>query len=319
MTKRQKAQISKQFVASGKDSGEPQVVARASQDLLVTRMPESMLQLIWRRFRRHRLAVASALVLFVMAGICFIGPIFLSEDAANWLEFTAIRQPPSREHPFGTDDIGRDMLLRSIFGGRISLRIGVLAAMIGVTIGTAVGGIAGYNLGLLDNILMRFTEALLSIPRLFILIVLARVFGQSITVITVVIGALSWMSVSRIVRANILSLKDQDFVLAARAIGTPPRAILVHHLLPNTVAPIVVAATLGVGRAIMQEASLSFLGLGVQPPTATWGSMLFRAQSYLVDATWIAIFPGLLILITVLCVNFIGDGLRDALDPYTLK
>lgn len=305
--------------ASGKQLDELQIVNRVDENFCATRPPESMFQLFWRRFRRHKLALVSMCVLFFVGATCFIVPIFISEDAANLLEFAAMCQPPSHEHPFGTDDIGRDILLRLIFGGQISLRIGILAALIAVMIGIIVGGIAGYNPGLIDNILMRFTEALLSIPRLFILIVLGKVVGQSVTVITVVIGALSWMSVSRIVRANVLSLKEQDFVLAARAIGTPPRAILIRHLLPNTMAPIVVAATLGVGRAIIQEASLSFLGLGVQPPTATWGSMLFRAQSFLVNAPWMAVFPGLIILITVLCVNFIGDGLRDALDPYALR
>jgi peptide/nickel transport system permease protein len=199
------------------------------------------------------------------------------------------------------------------------LRIGFLAALLSVTIGVAVGAIAGFNQGWLDNVLMRVTDALLSIPTLFILIVLTQVAGQSIVVITVVIGLLSWMTVSRLVRASVLSLKQQDFALAARAIGVSPAAILFRHILANTVAPVVVAATLGVGQAIILEASLSFLGLGVQPPTATWGNMLNRAQGFLVTAPWLAVFPGLLILITVLCVNFIGDGLRDALDPYAVR
>jgi peptide/nickel transport system permease protein len=188
-----------------------------------------------------------------------------------------------------------------------------------VAIGVTVGAVAGFNGGWIDNGLMRFTDALLSIPTLFILIVLSRIVGQSVMTITVVIGVLSWMRVSRLVRANVLSLKERDFVLAAHSIGTGSGRILGRHVVPNTIAPIVVAATLGVGRAIIMEASLSFLGLGVQPPAATWGNMLNRAQAYLTTAPWIAIFPGLLILITVLCVNFVGDGLRDALDPRTIK
>ena len=280
---------------------------------------DSMLRLVWRRFRRHRLALVSVYVLIVLSAIAFGTPLFVAEEGANRLVVTEMRQGPSLAHPFGTDDVGRDMLLRTIFGGRISLRIAFLAALISVGIGVTVGALAGYNQGWIDNSLMRVTDALLSIPSLFILIVLAQVIGRSIPVITIVIGALSWMTVSRIVRANVLTLKQQDFVIAARALGASPSAMLVRHIVPNTLAPVVVAATLGVGQAIIAEASLSFLGLGVQPPSATWGNMLNRAQSFLVTAPWIAVFPGLLILVTVLCVNFIGDGLRDALDPHALR
>jgi peptide/nickel transport system permease protein len=283
------------------------------------RPEESMFQLFLRRFRRHRLAVASALVLFALAAICFIVPVFVSEDAANVLDLEGMFAPPSLKHPFGMDAVGRDVFMRCIYGGRISLRIGILAAMIAIMIGITVGAVSGYNTGLIDNVLMRFTEALMSIPTLFILIVLGRILGPSIAITTVIIGALAWMGTARIVRAEILSLKEQDFVLAARATGVPSRRILVGHLLPNVIAPIVVSATLRVGQAIIMEASLSFLGLGVQPPTATWGNMLTRAQGHLRNAPWIAVFPGLLILITVLCINFIGDGLRDAMDPHALR
>ena len=173
--------------------------------------------------------------------------------------------------------------------------------------------------GLIDNILMRIAEALLSIPQLFILIVLSRVLGTSVLIITTVIGVLSWMRISRLVRANVLSLRERDYVTAARAQGAPVGRILMRHIVPNTLAPIVVAGTLQVGRAIVLEASLSFLGMGVQPPTATWGSMLNRAQAYLTTAPWIAIAPGVMILVVVLCVNFLGDGLRDALDPQSYR
>jgi peptide/nickel transport system permease protein len=278
-------------------------------------LSKTMGQLFWQGFRRHRLALVSVLILLGLITVCFTVPIFVSEDQANRLILTRMRQPPSLDHPFGTDDVGRDMLLRVIFGGRISLQIGILAALVSMSVGVAVGALSGFYSGWIDNVLMRFTEALLSIPRLFILIVLAKVIGQSLLVITLVIGLLSWMDVSRIVRANVLSLKEQDFVTASTSVGSPRWRILLHHILPNTVSPIVVSATLTVGQAIILEASLSFLGLGVQPPTATWGNMLFRAQSYLVDSPWIAFFPGFMILVTVLCINFIGDGLRDALDP----
>jgi peptide/nickel transport system permease protein len=230
-----------------------------------------------------------------------------------------MRKPPSVEHPLGTDDVGRDMLLRLIFGGIISLRIGVLAAAIGVILGVTIGTVAGYFGGFVDNLLMRIAEALLSIPQLFILIVLSRVLGTSVLIITTVIGVLSWMRISRLVRANVLSLKERDYVTAARAQGAPVQRILMRHIVPNTLAPIVVAGTLQVGRAIVLEASLSFLGMGVQPPTATWGSMLNRAQAYLTTAPWIAIAPGVAILVVVLCVNFLGDGLRDALDPQSYR
>jgi peptide/nickel transport system permease protein len=317
-------QLSNSAATNSKRSGDPQDPDRRTQIHHLTSSPESMSGLFWRQFKRHKPAVISLLVLFVLAISSFGAPFFVSENAANRVVITNARQPPSLDHFFGTDDVGRDIFLRSLFGGRISLRIGFLAASISIVIGVTVGAIAGYSSGWLDNSLMRFTDALLSIPSLFILIVLSSVLRNrvgvgNVALITVVIGGLSWMRVSRIVRANVLSLKERDFILAARSLGVPSRRILSRHILPNTVAPIVVAATLGVGRAIILEASLSFLGLGVQPPTATWGNMLYRAQAYLVSAPWIAIFPGLLILITVLCVNFVGDGLRDALDPRALR
>jgi peptide/nickel transport system permease protein len=259
------------------------------------------------------------IILAILVAICFTVPLLVSEEEANTVDLDAKLQPPSREYPFGTDSVGRDLFLRAIYGGKISLRIGILAALIAVTIGVVVGAVSGFYGGTTDNVLMRFTEALMSIPTLFILIVLGRVLGPSINITTVIIGVLAWMGTARLVRAEILSLKEQDFVIAAGSIGAPSTRILIRHLLPNVVAIIVVSATLMVGQAIIMEAALSFLGLGVQPPTATWGNMLSRAQGYLRDAPWIAFFPGFLILITVLCVNFIGDGLRDAMDPHALR
>ena len=290
----------------------------------LARPPETMWTMFRQRFVRHRPAMVSLVVLLFLVVACFGVSLFVSEDEANLIDVQAMRSPPSWEHPFGTDDVGRDMFLRTLFGGQISLRIGLLAACISVVIGIAVGTISGYNTGWIDNVLMRITDALLSIPTLFILIVLTRVLGDHIGVgniafITLVIGTLSWMPTSRIVRAQVLSLKERDFVLGARSLGCQAGRILVRHIVPNTLAPVVVAATLDVGRAIIFEASLSFLGLGIQPPTATWGSMLNRAQAYLLNAPWIALFPGVMILITVLCVNFLGDGLRDAFDPHSLR
>ena len=299
-----------------------------SENKVITSYEESMVgqdtvRTIWdlflRRFKRHKPAIVSLIVLFVLAAICYSAPLYIEEDAVHRIDVKMMRKPPSLEHPLGTDDVGRDMLLRLIFGGIISLRIGVLAALIGVTIGVTVGTIAGYFTGWVDNLLMRIAEALLSIPQLFILIVLSRIMGTSVFIITAVIGVLSWMRISRLVRANVLSLRERDYVTAARAQGASVSRIIMRHIVPNTLAPIVVAGTLQVGRAIVLEASLSFLGMGVQPPTATWGSMLNRAQAYLTTAPWIAIAPGVMILVVVLCVNFLGDGLRDALDPQSYR
>lgn len=288
-----------------------------------SRVEHETVRTIWdlflRRFKRHKPAIASLILLVVLATICYSAPLFIDEDDVHRIDTKMMRKPPSAEHPLGTDDVGRDMLLRLVFGGIVSLRIGVLAALIGVTLGVTIGTVAGYFSGWIDNVLMRTAEALLSIPQLFILIVLGRVLGSSVFMITAVIGVLSWMRISRLVRANVLSLRERDYVTAARAQGAPVSRILMRHIVPNTLAPIVVAGTLLVGRAIVLEASLSFLGMGVQPPTATWGSMLNRAQAYLTTAPWIAIAPGVMILLVILCVNFLGDGLRDALDPQSYR
>ena len=259
--------------------------------------------------------MGAALALGVLVMIVAASPLFITPDQANLAEPSQILRPPSAQHWFGTDDVGRDILARALYGGRVSLLIGGLAAALSVVLGTLVGILAGYYRGWVDVLLMRLTDAMLSMPSLLLLIVLGRIFGASILVLTLVIAGLSWMTVARIVRGNVLSLRAQDFILAAHAVGVPSRRLLLRHLLPNTLAPVIVAATLGVGNAILLEAGASFLGLGVQPPTASWGSMLYRAQNVLTFAPWVAIFPGLLILLTVLCINFLGDGLRDALDP----
>jgi peptide/nickel transport system permease protein len=269
----------------------------------------------WRRFKRHRLAIVAGGVLAVLVLIVAIAPLFIPEERANQAEPEFILRSPSAQFPFGTDDVGRDILARSLYGGRISLTIGATAAFLGIGLGLMLGALAGYYGGLSDAALMRLADAMLSMPSLLLLIVLGRIFGSSVPVLIAVIGGLSWMTVARIVRGNVLSLREQDFVVAARAIGADSRMVLLRHVVPNTLAPVIVAATLGVGNAILLEAGASFLGLGIRPPTASWGSMLYRAQNVLDFAPWVAIFPGLLILITVLCINFLGDGLRDALDP----
>jgi peptide/nickel transport system permease protein len=276
----------------------------------------SLRRLAWQRFRRHQMALVGGVVLLVILGISAAAPLLASEEAGNKVNPLNILSPPSTEHPFGTDDVGRDMLWRTIYGGRISLSIGLISVLIAMTLGVAIGSVSGFYGRVIDALLMRFTDAVLSMPSLFLLIILTRVMGPTVPAIILVIGLLNWMQVSRIVRANFLSLKERDFVVAARAIGVGDGAIMLHHILPNTLAPVIVAATLGIGHAIILEASASFLGLGVQPPTASWGSALYRAQEVMVMAPWVAIFPGLMILLTVLCINFVGDGLRDALDPH---
>jgi peptide/nickel transport system permease protein len=291
--------------------------------------PLSLRQMTWRRFRRHKLALAGAVMLFLLVVYSFGGAIIYSEAYANATNTGLRLQSPSAEHLFGTDAVGRDILARTIYGGQISLLIGLSAVILQTILGVLIGAIAGYYGGYLDSILMRFTEAMLNIPQLFILIVMARFFGGrvpdlvflgrtfsgSVVVIIVIIALTSWMYLARIVRAEFMSLKEREFILAARAIGTPTYQIIFSHILPNSVAPIIVTATLGVANAILTEAYISFLGLGVQPPTATWGNMMDRAYEFVETAPWMWFFPGVLIVLTVLSINFVGDGLRDALDP----
>ena len=304
--------------------------------------PLSPTQLGWRRFRRHKMAMVGVVILTLMTLYSTVGGVLWSrgycapikrqvsgEAWANCNDTSLKLNAPSREHPFGTDVIGRDIFARTIYGGQISLLIGVAATLLEVLLGTAIGALAAYYGGWLDSILMRITEAMLSIPSLFLLIVTAKFFGGtlptvnflgreltgSVLVIVVVIGATSWMYLARIVRANVLSLREMDYVSASRALGVSNFRIIVNHLLPNTLAPIIVSSSLGVAGAILAEAYVSFLGLGVQPPTATWGNMLDNAYQYLETAPWLWFFPGMLILLTVLSINFVGDGLRDAFDP----
>lgn len=275
----------------------------------------------WRlslmRFRQHRLAVAGTALLLVLVLLVVVGPFLSPYDPAK-PSLDTIFDPPSRAHPMGTDSLGRDLLTRILYGGRISLTVGALAVTVAITLGVVVGGIAGYYAGAVDAVLMRLVDMMLSFPRLFLLIlasVLLRDRFPSFAIIVVVLGALSWMPVARLVRGSFLSLREREFVEAARAAGTRPFFIVVRHLLPNSAAPVIVAATLGVATAIIAESTLSFLGLGIQPPTASWGNLLKDAETDMQDAPWTAIFPGLAIFLTVVAINFAGDGLRDALDP----
>ena len=291
-------------------------------------------QLAWRRFRKHRLAVIGAVGISLLLLFIIIGSIVVPESGANNIDLYHRLTGPTTIHWFGSDSIGRDVFNRIIYGGQISLFIGILAVVLEVTLGTVIGGLAAYFGGWVDAILMRFTEAMLAIPSLFLLIVLAKFLGQnaptinilgrtfsgSVGIVIVVIGMTSWMYLARIVRANVLSLKELDYISAAKALGANYQRIFFSHLIPNTLGPIIVTATLGVANAILTEAYVSFLGLGVQAPTATWGNMMDQAQSFLVQGIWwMWVFPSLFIIFTILCINLMGDGLRDAFDPRSTK
>ncbi|NDJ61534.1 MAG: ABC transporter permease [Chloroflexi bacterium] len=290
---------------------------------------ESLFRIALRRFLRHRMAVAGSLMLLAIILFVWGGALIYTEAYANATDLLNRFAAPSAENLFGTDQVGRDIMARTIYGGQISLMIAVTAVAISVTLGTLVGLVSGYYGGGVDSLLMRFVEALLSIPPLVLLLLLSRVLAgntdtlmvlgrqlsASVIAIILIIGLTSWMQLSRIVRAVVLTLKEQEFVMAARQQGASNARIIFAHILPNCIAPIVVAATLGVGIAIITEAYLSFLGFGVMPPTATWGNILNPAKDALDEAPWLWMAPGLLIVLTVLAINFIGDGLRDALDP----
>jgi len=290
------------------------------------RPQESMRAMVWRRFRKHKLALAGLIVMAAFILMCILVPWFTNYDPGK-THLDSMREAPSAAHIFGTDELGRDLFVRLWDGGRISILIGVATMLIAITIGTTIGSIAGFYGGRIDNILMRFTDFMLSIPQLFLLLIFAQLLrstnnpaisGGPMPII-VIIGILVWPPVARLVRGQFLSLKAKEFVEAARMSGTRNFRIILRHILPNAASPIIVAATLRVGAAIITESTLSFLGFGVQPPIATWGNMLKNAQAQMTYAPWTAIFPGLAILFTVLSLNYIGDGLRDALDPHHVE
>jgi peptide/nickel transport system permease protein len=279
----------------------------------------------WRRFRRHRLALVGGSLLVTIALVVLAGPA-LWRTPINEIDFKSKLRGPSAAHPLGTDDLGQDLLARMLYGGRISLAVGVVATLIALSLGVLVGAVAGYHGGATDHTLMRLTDLFLSLPQLPLLLLLIylfrelvrRLFGPEAGVfvlIVVVIGGLRWMRVARLVRAQFLSLREQDFVQAARGLGAGARRQIVRHILPNAFGPIIVAASLDVAAAIIAESTLSFLGLGFPPDIPTWGRILSDAKENLDHAPHWAIFPGTAIFLTVLSINYIGDGLRDALDP----
>ena len=271
---------------------------------------------VWQRFIRHRLALIGTTLLLIVAISSIAAPLIVRHDPYT-TDLRAYRKPPSSEHLLGTDSAGRDVLSRLLYAGRVSLSVGLVAVSIYVTIGIVLGGLAGYYGGWVDSVIMRVADMVLSFPSLIIIIVMVSLLGPSIYNVMIVIGALGWPPIARLVRGNFLSLRQQEFVVAAQAGGAKHRRIIFRHVLPNALAPVIVAASFGMAQAILLEAGLSFLGLGVQPPTPSWGNMLTDAQSVLVlrNMPWLWLPPGIMIAITVLSVNFIGDGLRDALDP----
>ncbi len=268
----------------------------------------------WRRFKKHRAAMAGGIVilLFIAAAV-FAAQ--LTRFEFDQIDLYNRKAPPSRAPPMGTDELGHDVLTRILYAGRISLTVGFTAAFVSALFGMVVGGLSGYYGGWLDNVLMRFTDIMFSLPDLPILIIIARYIGGRVDGIIFVISVFAWMGTARLVRGELLKLRTQDFAEAARATGASDTRILVRHLIPNSLAPVIVAATLTVGGAILSEAALSFLGIGIQPPTPSWGNMLQNAQDFIWTTPWLAVWPGAMIFLTVLCFNFLGDGLRDALDP----
>jgi peptide/nickel transport system permease protein len=300
--------------AAGAILGPPSGAAGEVDDLnrLADRSPA---QRTWFRFRSHRLAVYGALVITVMVIAGALAP-FVAPYDPNKIDLLHLAQAPSLAHPLGTDAVGRDALSRIIYGARISLSVGVLAVGIYLAIGFVLGALAGYAGGWLDNLIMRFTDVMLCFPTFVLILILVGLVGPSIWNVIAAIGLFGWPGIARLVRGQVLQLRELDYVLAARVLGSGPANVMFKHILPNVIGPLSVAATLGIAGAILTEAGLSFLGLGVVQPTPSWGVMLNDARSpaTLADKPWLWIAPGVSISLAVLAINFIGDGLRDAFD-----
>jgi len=274
----------------------------------------------WRRFSRHRLAVIGVIILTLLTGAAIAAPVIARQDP-NRTSIRLYRKPPSMAHILGSDASGRDVFSRLLYAGRISLSVGLVSVAIYTAIGVVLGAFAGFHGGWVDSAIMRLADIVLAFPTLIIIITLVSILGPSVWNIMLVIGFLGWPPIARILRGQFLSLREQEFVIASRAMGASNRRLIFRHLLPNALAPIIVAATFGMAGAILVEAGLSFLGLGVQPPTASWGNMLNDAQSLpiLESMPWLWLPPGAMIALAVLSINFIGDGLRDAFDPHHVR
>lgn len=270
--------------------------------------------LIWQRLKRNRLALAGGIIVALLVFVALLAPVFSPYDP-NDIDRKHILEPPGLGHPFGTDDLGRDILSRMIWGSRISLAVGFVAVGIATVIGIFFGAIAGYYGGWAERIIMRFIDIMLTIPTFFLILAVIAFIGSSIWNIMIVIGLTSWMGVARLVRAEFLSQKEREFVLAARAVGASDFRIIFRHILINSMAPVLVSAVLGIAGAVLVESALSFLGIGIQPPTPSWGNILTLGKDNIEIAWWLSVFPGLAILITVLGYNLLGEGIRDSIDP----
>ncbi len=303
-------------------------VAPAADEILFPDDVPSLRQAAWRQFRQHKPALVGMTIFAVLLLATVLGP-FIYQVRLDDIDFARALKTPSYLHPFGTDDLGRDLLARALLGGRVSMAVGVTAMVLSITMGTLVGAIAGFYGELVDTALMRLTDLFLALPQLPLLLLVVYLFRDPLkaafgpvvgifVLVVAVIGGLNWMPVARLVRASFLTVREKEFVQASRALGASNRRIIGLHILPNVISPIVVAATLSVGAAIITESALSFLGLGFPPDLPTWGRLLYDAQNFLDIAPYWAIFPGVLIFLTVVSINFIGDGVRDALDPRKL-
>ncbi len=268
---------------------------------------------VWQRLRHNRMALAGGSIVFSMFLMAAIASLVSSDPSA--IDVSQSLLSPSWSHPLGTDDLGRDVLVRMLYGARISLLVGFVAVGISCLIGIFLGSLAGYYGGWIDALIMRFVDIMLCFPTFFLILAVIAFLDPSIWNIMIVIGLTSWMGVARLIRAEFLSLRQRDFVLAAQALGSSDLRLIFRHILPNAMSPVLVSATLGIAGAILTESALSFLGIGVQPPTPSWGNMLITGKQTLGSAWWLSVFPGLAILITVLGYNLLGEGIRDALDP----
>ncbi len=271
-------------------------------------------QVFWSRFRTNRFAMAGALLIVFLFLVSLLAPL-ITPYGPDDLDLYHVLMPPSGTHWFGTDDLGRDVLTRIIYGARISLKVGFVAVGIAVAIGTVIGLVSGYYSGRLDNILMRFVDIMLCFPTFFLILAVIAFLEQSIWYIMIIIGLTGWMGVARLVRAEVLSIRERDYVMAVRALGASDTRIIFRHILPNSLSPVLVSATLGVAGAILTESALSFLGIGVPPPTPSWGNILTAGKEYIEFAWWLTLYPGLAITVTVLAYYLVGEGIRDALDP----